>query len=213
MKRLLRIFLILLAIGGLALAALTIIYNHVGSYSHTYASAEQLPDGPPRVGIVFGALVRDGGVLSNTPHDRVLVSVEAYKAGRISKLLMSGDRKGPEYDEPAAMKALAVSLGVPENDIYVDGMGKRTYDSCWRAKNIYLIDRAILFTQDYHQPRAIYLCSNLGIDSTGVDTKRRDYDREDYYWFREFLSRTAAWIDINLGSPPPVTEQTQPISQ
>lgn len=212
MKRFFRIILALIAAGILALGVITIIYKHVASYSRTYAKPEEVPAAPPRVGIVLGALVRTGGVLSNTPHDRVLVGVEAYKAGLVTKLLMTGDRKGPDYDEPAAMKALAVSLGVPEADIFMDGMGKRTYDSCWRAKNVYQIDSAIIFTQDYHQPRAQYLCDNLGVESIGIDTKRRDYDREDYYWFREFFSRAAAWFEINFWPPALEKDEQQPIN-
>lgn len=211
MKRFFRIILVLLLAGILTLGVITIIYKHVGSYSQTYSNPMDVPPAQPRVGIVLGALVRNGGVLSNTPHDRVLVSVEAYKAGLVTKLLMTGDRKGPDYDEPAAMKALAVNLGVPESDIYLDGMGKRTYDSCWRAKNVYQIDSAIIFTQDYHQPRAQYLCDNLGVESIGIDTKRRDYDREDYYWFREFFSRAAAWFEINFWPPTLEKDEPQPI--
>lgn len=212
MKRLRRILLILLNLGLVALLAVCLVNLRVGSYStgKIFRSADDIA-AENRIAIVFGARVWEGGVPSNTLHDRVLAAVESYQAGKVKKLLMSGDRTGPEYDEPAAMKKLAMDLGVPEENIVLDPKGLRTYDTCRRAKEIFKIERAVLFTQDYHQPRAQYLCDNLGIDSIGVDTKRRDYVGEWYYWFREFFSRAGAWFEINFWSYPLEQDEQQPI--
>jgi vancomycin permeability regulator SanA len=203
MKRLRRILHILLNLGLVVFLAVCLVNLRVGSYStgKIFRTADGIA-GEDRVAIVFGARVWEGGVPSNTLHDRVLAAVESYKAGKVKVLLLSGDRSGPEYDEPAAMKKLAMDLGVAHDDIFVDPKGYRTYDTCRRAKEIFKIEKAILFTQDYHQPRSQYLCDNLGIDSIGVDTKRRDYVGEWYYWFREFFSRAGAWFEINFWSYP-----------
>lgn len=214
MKRLKRIILTLLNLALTVVLVIALIDLRVGSYStgKIFRTAETVPaDDPPRVAIVFGARVWEGGVPSNTLHDRVAAAVESYQAGKVKKLLMSGDRSGPEYDEPAAMKKLAMDLGVPGENIYLDPKGFRTYDTCRRAREVFRIDKAILFTQDYHQPRAQYLCDNLGIESLGVDTKRRDYVGEWYYWFREFFSRAGAWFEINFRSYPPEKDEQQPI--
>jgi vancomycin permeability regulator SanA len=212
MKRIKRILLILLNLGLVALLAVCLVNLRVGSYStgKIFRSTGDIA-AENRIAIVFGARVWEGGVPSNTLHDRVLAAVESYQAGKVKKLLMSGDRSGPEYDEPAAMKQLAMDLGVPAENIVLDPKGFRTYDTCRRAKEIFKIDKAILFTQDYHQPRAQYLCDNLGIDSIGIDTKRRDYAGEKYYWFREFFSRAGAWFEMNFWSYAPEQDEQQPI--
>jgi SanA protein len=126
---------------------------------------------------------------------------------------MSGDRQNDAYDEPAAMKRMAVELGVAESDIVLDNDGKRTYDTCYRAKEIFEVRRAILVTQDYHQPRALYLCNSLGVDSIGITANRRAYDREDYYQIREFFSVASAWLEINIRSPEVAKGEKQPIEQ
>jgi vancomycin permeability regulator SanA len=123
---------------------------------------------PPRpVAIVFGALVDRGGRLSPVLRARVDSAVALYKAGKVRKLLMTGDNGSNRYDEVTPMKAYAVSKGVPAGNIVRDYAGFRTYDSCWRAKRIFGVDRAILVTQAYHLPRALYLADTVGIDAIG----------------------------------------------
>jgi SanA protein len=189
-------------------------YVHSKTAGKIQKSITEIPtEEPNRVAIVFGARVWDNGVPSNSLHDRVLTAVELYRAGRVKKLLMSGDRRDENYDEPAAMKKLAVELGVAESDIVLDNDGKRTYDTCYRAKELFDIRKAILVTQDYHQPRALYLCNSLGIDSLGVTANRRIYEGEKYYHFREFFSVGGAWFEINILSPEVAKGEKQPIPQ
>jgi SanA protein len=189
-------FLITLSLLALsALIAIVIINLSVASYSDNRIQTVADLAAEPRVAVVFGARVGEDGVPSNTLYDRTITAIEAYKANKVNTLLMSGGN-----DEPEVMKKLAVDLGVPESDIVTDTSGLRTYDSCFRAKNVFGVDRAVLFTQDYHQARALYLCNNMGIESVGVDTKRRDYLGERYFWFREYLSRVGAWYDVNFRS-------------
>ena len=190
-----RFLIIVSLLAFCALIAIIAINLRVVSYSNERIFSIDDLNSEPRVGIVFGARVGEDGVASNTLHDRTIVAVEAYKAQKIDRLLLSGGN-----DEPEVMKKLAIELGVPASAIITDSLGLRTYDSCFRAKNEFSIDRAVLFTQDYHQARSIYLCTNMGIDSLGVNTKRRDYLGERYLWLREYLSRVGAWFDINFRS-------------
>ncbi len=88
---------------------------------------------------------------------------------------MSGDNPTENYDEPTTMKETAVKLGVPESDVVLDFAGRRTYDTCFRAKEIFEVQKAILVTQEFHQARALYLCSNLGIDSVGITADRQKF--------------------------------------
>jgi SanA protein len=214
MKRLWRVLWILLALGLVVVAAIYLTGQRVNSFSNTriHTSIAEIPaEEPKRIAIVFGAKVWPDGSPSNTLNDRVLTSVELYRAGLARKLLMSGDRTGETYDEPAAMKKMALDLGIPAGDIVIDNEGKKTYDTCIRAKEIFEVQKAILVTQDYHHPRALYLCNNLGIDSIGITANRRKYVNEWYYHVREFFSAANAWIEINLLPPEPARGLKEPI--
>ena len=201
MKWFLRIFLSLLAAALIGVLILAVINKYV--YSHNSdkikTSITEVPtEEPKRVAIVFGARVWNDGKPSNSLYDRVLTGVELYRAGRVGQLLMSGDKTGENYDEPAAMKKLATELGIPESDIVLDNEGKRTFDTCSRAKEVFGVQKAVLVTQDYHLPRALYLCNSLGVESIGITANRRKYDGENYYHFREFFSTASAWFEINF---------------
>ncbi len=216
MKWFLRIFLWLLAVALIGVLSIAIInkYVHSNNSDKIKTSITEVPaEESNRVAIVFGARVFADGRLTNSLYDRVLTGVELYRSGRVKKLLMSGDRQGDNYDEPAAMKKMALELGVAESDIVLDNDGKRTFDSCYRAKEIFEVQKAILVTQDYHQPRALYLCNSLGIDSIGITANRRTYDREDYYHLREFFSVASAWSEINIWSFEVAKGEKQPIQQ
>lgn len=191
MKAILVIFLLL---GLLGFIAVVVINIWVCSYSSSgiFADVESFSD-EDRVAIVLGARVEDDGTPSNTLYDRMLTGVELYKAGKTRKLLLSGGG-----GEPKVMKRLALEFGVPEQDLIIDELGTRTYESCVRAKNIFGVTQAVIVTQDYHLPRSIYLCENVGIDAIGFDAKRRDYLGERYAWLREYFSRVKAWGDINF---------------
>lgn len=218
MKWFRRIPLTLVAIGLAGLAAIYLINRHVQTYAgeKMRTSITRIPvEDPPRVAVVFGAGVRDGGEPSNVLYDRVVTAVELYRAGRVKKLLMSGDNPTQAYDEPTVMKKTAMDLGVPERDIVLDFAGRRTYDTCYRAKEIFEVKRAILVTQEFHQARALYLCNNLGLDSVGITANRRIYEGQgNGTWaFREFFSAASAWFEINFLPLEPVGGQKEPIEQ
>ena len=199
MKWFLRLFLSLLAVALIGLLSVAFINKYVYSQNSDKikTSITEVPtEEPKRVAIVFGARVWDDGSPSNSLYDRVLTGVELYRAGRVGQLLMSGDKTGENYDEPAAMKKLAIQLGIPEGDIVLDNEGKRTFGTCNRAKEVFGIQKAVLVTQDYHLPRALYLCNSLGVESIGITANRRKYDGENYYHFREFFSTASAWFEI-----------------
>ncbi len=170
-------------------------------------------ENPPRVAIVLGAKVWENGEPSDALNDRIVTAVELYRAGRVKKILMSGDNPSASYDEPTAMKQTAVKLGVPENDIVLDFAGRRTYDTCYRAREVFEVTKAVVVTQKFHLPRTIYLCSNLGIDTIGVTANRRRYLGEDYWAFREFFSTASAWFEINIMSFAPIGGTKEPIRQ
>jgi SanA protein len=166
-----------------------------------------------RAAVVFGAgLLRDG-TPSPVLRDRVATASRLYFAGKVEKLLMSGDNRFIDYNEPGAMRTYAISLGVPEEDIVLDYAGRRTYDTCYRAKYIFGLDEAILVTQRYHQPRALFTCNNIGLKSTGVNADLRTYHRysSNYWNMRELPATLVALWQVWVSHPLPVMGPPEPI--
>jgi SanA protein len=174
-------------------------------------TSEQVP--AERVAIVFGAgLWRDG---SPTPvlRDRVAQAAELFFAGKVEKLLMSGDNSHLNYNEPQAMREYALSLGVPEQAIVLDYAGRRTYDTCYRARHIFGVKKAILVTQSFHLPRALYICNNLDIQVNGVASDLRTYPRRSLtFWnLREVPATLVAFWEVHITRPLPILGNPEPI--
>ena len=174
-------------------------------------SVEDAPAQP--VVIVFGAgLWRDG---SPTPvlRDRVATAADLYFAGKARKLLMSGDNTTIYYNEPEAMRQYALELGVPDEDIVLDYAGRRTYDTCYRANAIFGVKRALLVTQKFHLPRALYTCQALGLETFGVPADRREYTRRSMVWWnlRELPATLTMLLEVHITRPLPVLGTPEPI--
>jgi len=166
---------------------------------------------PQKAAVVFGAGLTASGRPTAVLKDRVATAVELYQAGKVEKILMSGDNRFIDYNEPGAMKNYALELGMPEEDIVLDYAGRRTYDTCYRAGAIFQLDKAILVTQWFHLPRALYTCSSLGLDTVGVAADRRSYRDEDFWKVREILASLIAMIQVHLTHPEPVLGEQEPI--
>jgi SanA protein len=205
----LRIILILIFFGLLVLMAPRLL---TGMYArgHTFTQAE-VPNRP--VAIVFGAGLWRNGSPTPVLVDRVTTAAGLYFANKVEKLLLSGDNRFVDYNEPEAMRKLALSLGVPNDDLVLDYAGRRSYDTCYRAKAIFKVDQAILVTQAFHMPRVLYLCSRLGVDSVGVESDLRIYRKSSLLTWntRELFAMVAALWDINIGHPTPVLGDPLPI--
>jgi SanA protein len=212
MKWFWRIFLTFSILALLGLFAVYLINLQIASYStdQIYKNVADIPN-DNSVAIVLGAKVWEGGVPSFVLEDRVKVAAELYKAKKVKKLLMSGDNPSADYDEPTAMKNYAVKLGIPENDIVLDFAGRRTYDTCYRAKEIFGVKKAVIVSQEFHLPRSIYLCENIGIESVGIIANLRPYEGENYWTFREFFSVFSAWFEMNFVPFEPIKGNKEPI--
>ncbi len=200
--------------GGLALVPR--IWMRIVYQDRAFASVEAVPavDGS-RVALVFGAGLAPGGRPSPVLYDRVATAADLYHQGRVQKLLLSGDNRFVEYNEPEVMRATARSLGVPEKDIVLDYAGRRTYDSCYRARAIFEVSKAVVVTQAFHLDRALYLCDAMGIEAVGVDANRRSYgDRAEAWWsLREVSATAVAMLDVHLLHPTPVLGDKLPIDE
>jgi SanA protein len=156
------------------------------------------------VAIVFGAGIRPDGDLSPMLRDRMDTAVELYRAGRVRKLLVSGDNRFTDYDEPGRMYDYAVAQGLPPEDVVRDYAGRRTYDTCYRASAIFGVTQATLVTQRFHLPRALYTCRSLGVDAVGFSADRRIYYSNPYYRLRDAFATLRAWWDVAITHPTPV---------
>jgi SanA protein len=155
------------------------------------ATAAGLP--ARHVALVFGAGLDGQGGPSAVLYDRVATGVALYRAGKAAKLLMTGDNSQVDYNEVAVMRQTALDLGVPAGDIVLDYAGFRTYDSCYRAGAVFGLRDAILVTNRFHLPRALYTCRALGLDVVGVTADRRAYAGTAYWTAREVLALPVAW--------------------
>ncbi len=193
------------AFGSLVLVPLLLVWFVAASTrNHRFTNVMDVP--AHRVAMVFGAGVRPDGRLTRMLTERVQAGVALYQAGRVDKLLMTGDNSRSEYDEVTAMKRYAQSLGVPEADITLDYAGFSTYESCYRARAIFGLHDAVLVTQQFHLPRAVYTCRHLGIDAVGLGTPDWGAYREALlirYSVREFLATLKALWEVHLARPLP----------
>lgn len=139
--------------------------------------------------LVLGCLVKSGGVPSDMLHDRLRRGVDLYESGAAPKLLMSGDHGRDSYDEVDAMKQFAVDSGIPSTDVFMDHAGFSTYESIYRARDIFQANKIIIVSQEYHLYRAIYIAQALGLEAYGVSADYRNYLGQSARDFREVLAR------------------------
>ena len=201
--------LLYLAATGLLILFLPRLITGVYASDRIYQPSEAPPE---RVAIIFGAGLRHDGSPTAMLRDRVSTGADLYFSGKVETLLMSGDNRFVDYNEPEAMRQFALSVGVPEEAIVLDYAGRRTYDTCYRAKAIFGIDSALLVTQGFHLPRALYLCNMLGMETQGVEAANCYWNGSSFVWdVREQFATIAAFRDLYLMSPSPVLGDPKPI--
>ena len=164
------------------------------------------------VGIVLGARVVGATVIEGVYEDRLETAAELYRKGKIAKILVSGDHGQVDYDEVNAGKDYLLKEGIPGVDIFLDHAGFDTYDSIYRAKNIFGIDKALVITQDFHLPRALYFTESLKMHALGCRADLHKYENIASMERREILARVKAWFSILCGAHPKYMGETYDIS-
>lgn len=139
--------------------------------------------------LVLGAGVHSDGSPSDMLEDRLRRGVELYDLGAAPKLLMSGDHGREGYDEVDAMKHYAVEQGIASTDVFMDHAGFSTYESMYRAKEVFRAKKIIIVTQEYHLYRALYIAESLGLEAYGVSSDYRSYYGQTARDLREVLAR------------------------
>jgi SanA protein len=164
--------------------------------------------------IVFGAGLRRDGQPTTVLADRVRTAVDLYQAGKVPVLVMSGTvREG--HDEPASMRRLALSLGVPDDAIAIDSAGERTFETCLDARRRFASAPVLLVSQAYHLPRALATCAGLGLDASGVAADLRVYRTpvRNFWMLREIPATWVALLDTYVLPHPNDSEPAQTVER
>lgn len=173
-------------------------------YQRSIYQTPEVPKG--QVAVVFGAAVYGNGRLSSVLRDRMDTAIALYHAGKVNHIIVSGDNRTVEYDEPGSMMDYAINQGVDPDHITTDPAGHRTYDTCYRAGHVYDVKTAVLVTQQFHLPRALMTCEGLGIDAVGAVADLRPYRSAGWYEVRETGATLVALWDVVRREPPPLLE-------
>lgn len=164
-------------LGGGVLAAIGVLgtAGYVQRVSRPYLfTVESAPSVP--VALVLGAEVSSDGRPSPFLRGRLDVAKDLWDAGKIKVIIVSGDNGTSDYDEPTAMRDYLITAGVPADQVVADFAGFDTYDSCYRARDIFGVSRVVMISQDYHLPRSVVTCRALGLDAIAVgDGSARAY--------------------------------------
>ena len=183
--------------------ALVIINNVQAKGEKRIVTKDTLPEKVDAI-IVLGAGVREDGTPSDILTDRLSTSLDILNMGVEGKLLLSGDHGREGYNEVGTMKDYILkNSNIKEKDIFLDHAGFSTYDSIYRAKNIFKVESAIIVTNEYHLPRALYLAEKLGIDAYGYTSDKREYYYMDAYKKREKIAQLKDFLFVNVLKPEP----------
>ena len=148
--------------------------------------------------IIPGASVTIARQPSLILQDRLDVALEFYKSGRTKRILVSGDHGQKYYDEVNVMRKYLMDQGVPAEAIFMDHAGFDTYDTMYRARDVFQVRSALVVTQEFHLLRALYIGEQLGLEVEGVTSDLHLYSRAGYYRLREYFARMKAFLDCEV---------------
>lgn len=161
-------------------------------------------------------LVLGAGIRNNKPtpmlNDRIEEAISLYKDKKAPKIIMSGDHGRIDYNEVGVMKDFAIDKGVPSSDIFMDHAGFSTYESLYRAKEIFQAKKIIIVTQDYHLYRALYIANQLGLEAVGVASNPRDYSGQTKRDIREVAARCKDFLTCIIKPEPTYLGESIPVS-
>lgn len=204
MKKRLKQFLVsMVLIMILGCTTVLMINSHVESVGTAYIlNASDIPEADAI--LVLGAYVFPSGTVSTMLNDRLTVGYELYEQGKAPKLLVSGDHGRKDYDEVNSMKDFLKNKGVPGENVFMDHAGFSTYESMYRARDIFKVQKVIIVTQEYHLKRAVFVARELGLDAYGVASDKRDYGQAmTMYTLREIAARNKDFFWAKIIKPEP----------
>lgn len=206
MKKKIFKLIILIVVLSLFIYGINIRINKIGS------NVCDEGDFPKQAALVLGAKVWNNGNMSDIFKDRVKTAINLYNDGKVEKILISGDHGQVDYDEVNAAKEYLLENNIKPEDIFLDHAGFDTYDSLYRARDIFKANSLVVVTQYFHLPRALYIAKKLGIDSCGVSADLQKYYGEKTRNRREVLAKVKAWLNVVFNSNPKYLGDEIPLS-
>ena len=192
-----------LILGLLGIVTLLYINWRVkSSVSDRIITSENLPIEDFDCILVLGCKVHDSGQPSHMLRDRLMRSVELYNLGASDKILMSGDHGQIDYNEVQAMKQYAIDADIPSEDVFMDHAGFSTYESLYRAKEVFGVNKIVVVTQEYHLYRTLYMAEKLGLEAYGVASDYNTYYGQTMRDIREVLARAKDYIQVMIKPQP-----------
>ena len=190
-----RLIIICLCLGAAELLILIGINMRVkGTVKGRIVETDGLPDEEFDCIMVLGCQVKEGGEPSHMLRDRLQRGVKTYQYGASEKLLMSGDHGRTDYNEVETMKQYAIDEGIESENIFMDHAGFSTYESIYRAKEVFGVKKMVIITQEYHLYRALYIAEKLGIEAYGVASDYHIYAGQFMRDLREILARAKDFV-------------------
>lgn len=204
------------ALAGIAAAGLCAMLG-INAYvknsvSDMIVTSEDAKDFDADCIVILGCKVKDDGQPSDMLRDRLQRGIELYRLGAAPKIIMSGDHGRKNYNEVGTMKQYAVEAGVPSSDVFMDHAGFSTYETVYRAKEIFGAKRVIIVTQKYHLYRALYIAKSLGLDAVGVDSDLETYRGQLKRDIREVLARCKDFATSIIKPKPTYLGEAVPVS-
>lgn len=208
-----RVILCLFCLGMIGILAVFGLNSYMKSHTaERILSAEEAEKLDADCILILGCGVREDGTPSLMLRDRLETGIALYEAGAAEKFLMSGDHGRKEYDEVNTMKYFAMERGIPSGDIFMDHAGFSTYDSMYRARDVFCVEKVIIVTQEYHLPRALYVAEKLGLEAYGVAALDVNYHGQAYREFREMLARAKDFCTAWMQPKPKYLGEAIPVS-
>lgn len=205
-------FILTLSFLGLALVLLLFDLCVVMMSAGKIISAEEAAGFDADCILILGAGVREDGSPTYILLDRLDAGIELYNLAVSGKILVSGDHGRENYDEVNAMKDYAVSKGISSQDVFMDHAGFSTYESMYRAREVFNAKKIVIVTQEYHLYRAIYIANALGLDAVGVKADRYIYSGEAWRQAREHMARIKDFVKCIFKPLPAVLGEAIPVS-
>lgn len=194
------------------LAVLLINYHVISSVKEKIITENEAAPLEADCILVFGAGVWANERPSHMLEDRLLQGIRLYMNGASDRLLMSGDHGRKNYDEVNVMKQYAIDRNVNSKHIFMDHAGFDTYDSLYRAKDIFQAKKVILVTQKYHLYRALYIADRMGLDAYGVASDPRIYAGQEFRDLREAVARVKDFFKVILKPEPTYLGEPIPVN-
>ncbi len=212
-KRILRVFIIFILLGLLGVVLVFSINGYIKTFSKKRIISLEEASNLDNVDCI---LILGAGVWGDRPthmlEDRLDFGIALYEMGASNRLLMSGDHGRENYDEVNVMKDYAVNEGVLSSDVFMDHAGFSTYESLYRARDIFEAKKIIIVTQEYHLYRALYVADKLGLEAYGVASNPREYVGQSSREIREILARVKDFLYVIIKPEPTYLGDSIPVS-